>query len=189
MRDRYYPLIYKFDDMVLGTGFVARVKTKGICLMAEDTISGEVWVDAVQPAGFSAGGPNQEAAALAFKKEYQALLQELASEANGHEEFDALMRSTMLQTCALTMSRWEEARELVRSGKITSDWLPQDTNDQKASVDVTTMSLSDVTTMSLPTETREKIQDLISQPQSPLLDGAIWSRESSGEMWLSVKAA
>ena len=173
MSGKHFPLVYTFDDVFQGHEFVARVETSGLCLMAQSSDEGEVWVDAVHPAGFSAGGENQPKAILAFKKEYQYFLRELVQESASGLVFQATARSILGQICEQSLADWNAAHELVRQGELDSDWLRRETGSHAARYRVRIFN--------------EESADLIpDQTEMQDLGSGVWSQENEFESALAA---
>lgn len=168
---KHYPLVYTFDDVFQGNGFVAHITAKGLCLMQEVPETGEVWIDGVTPAGFSAGGSDQKEATRSFKKEYQDVLQEIAEESKTSEKFEGLSRSILNQICHETKVLWDEAHDQVKRGETTSDWLREEHGDHAGEVKIRIYNLSQQNPVSNPSFT---LDSQIHNPNLPE-DSRVWS--------------
>lgn len=80
-----YPLIFSYQDLVEGNGFVARVEIQGRVLLCDE--GDGFWMYGVHPGGVAGGGTDCETAMCQFKENYMAVLLDIAEEASTFSQF------------------------------------------------------------------------------------------------------
>jgi hypothetical protein len=118
----FFPLVFRFPDVIVGAGFVARVMAEGRVLLTEE--DGEFWMYGVIPAGVVGGGKERAAAFREFKISYLSFLFDIASEAASYEQFAAAMRGFFQQVNRRTEALWCTALTEVRAGNVIASDLP-----------------------------------------------------------------
>lgn len=111
-----YPLLFTFQDMVSGKGFVAGViaKGRGICELEED---GKWWFYGVEPGGVADSGDSPGAALFNFRNTFRSVLFDLAEGSDNFEAFSATVQSFFHEVDEVDGQRWRESAEALRSKK------------------------------------------------------------------------
>jgi hypothetical protein len=118
----FFPLVFRFPDVIVGTGFVAGVIVEGRVLLTEE--DGEVWMYGVIPGGVVGGGRERAAAFREFKISYLSFLFDIASGAGSYEEFATAVRGFFEQVNHRTEELWCTALTDVRAGNAMASDLP-----------------------------------------------------------------
>ena len=139
MSETKSPILFTYRDVLAGNGFVAGVEIKGRYLMLEE--NGEVWVDGVEPGGIGAGGSSQKEAAAAFRQMYQKVLFDIADDATIFEEFKAEVEKFFSDINEPISQEWWSAVELVREGKVISEWLEKEPAESEMGVQVIELAM------------------------------------------------
>lgn len=109
---RQLPILFTFTDKVAGNGFVAKVIAHGRALASEE--EGGWWLYGVQPGGIAAGGATLAEAQVEFRKDFTAVLFDIADEAKDPASFEAGVRDFFGQTNQPTADDWQTAVSWVR---------------------------------------------------------------------------
>lgn len=118
-----FPIVFRFRDIIAGTGFLARVQVDGRALLVVED-DGDQWVFGVQP-GSVAGGASDAATALnEFKTRYQSVLFDIAGEAKTFDEFEREVRAFFDSSDAADDAEWAAALAAVRQTNAKLDELP-----------------------------------------------------------------
>jgi hypothetical protein len=117
-----FPLVFKFEDVVAGDGFVARVLAFGRALLVQEE-DGDFFVYGVTPGAVAGGGTERSEALSAFKKSYLTVLFDLAAETSDAVAFEEQVRGFFYESCDDLNGAWQEARERVLAGEIELDVL------------------------------------------------------------------
>jgi hypothetical protein len=134
------PLYFRFDEMVLGNGFLARVRVDGRAT-AEIQDDESVWIFGVFPGGLAEVGPDLNAAFSVFRHAFRAVLVDIATEKPTFKSFKAEVERFVHETNDEALAEWEEARRLVRAGHRPTESMPHDTADRKPGVKVVHLEL------------------------------------------------
>ena len=135
MKGTKYPLLFTYHDILAGNGFIAGIRIRGRSLMVEEE-DGDVWIYGVNPGGISNGGKSQKEAASAFRSVYQAVLYDIAEEAQTFAELKDEVESFCAETNVPNAQEWRKAVKLVRNGLLGSDWLDRRPADSDRGVEV-----------------------------------------------------
>lgn len=106
------PLLFNFQDLVAGKGFIAGVATRGRALLQEE--DGQVWLYGVEPGGIAATGSDRQAALQDFRNGFRHVLIEMAAEAESFEGFRLLVQKFFREIDRSELSEWTEAHAAVR---------------------------------------------------------------------------
>jgi len=117
--EQSYPLVFKFEDIVSGNGFVCRILAQGRALLVEE--SDGFWVYGVTPGGVAAGGAERSEALGAFKKAYLSVLFDIAADKSDPVELEAQVKSFFDESCSDLLEPWQEARVRVQAGELKLD--------------------------------------------------------------------
>lgn len=109
-----HPLIFTFQDTITGHGFQAGVKLHGRGLMVKES-DGKWWLYGVRPGAITESGHTWEEAYLRFRRSYQELLNQFASEADSYGGFKKELTRFFNQTDS-DAQRWDIALACVRAG-------------------------------------------------------------------------
>lgn len=118
----HYPIILRFDvNIVAPAGFAALVVIAGRALAME--ADGEFWMDGVNPGGLTADGSTLHAAASAFRKTVELVIDDIADEAANFIEFRQGVEHFFYEVDSQTADAWTLAREGVKSGAVKVEGL------------------------------------------------------------------
>lgn len=117
------PLLFRFQQLVAGAGYVAVVRMSGRALLEDE--SGEFWITGIEPAGFAGGGLTREAAFDDFKTEWARCLFDIAAEAPTFEAFDNACQEFLRATVDHLDRDWHAAHARVKDGSMSDDRLPR----------------------------------------------------------------
>jgi hypothetical protein len=129
-----YPVLFGFQDLIAGQGFIAGVTVNGRALLVDE--GDGYWMYGVNPGGISAGGATANEALAEFRVIYRSVLFDAAAEAVDLEGFRIEVQRFFRETNEPTKDEWDEAVLEVRSGKVSADWLPKGKADSRIGVDV-----------------------------------------------------
>lgn len=132
---KHYPIIFGLRDVVQGEGYIAGVAVDGRALMHEEA-DGYVWVEGVNPGGFSGTGNGHAEALEEFRKAYRAALYDIALDATDFGEFKKAVEAFFSNAGAIPRQDWEEAVHEVRAGRIAADWLGKRPADTPIKIEV-----------------------------------------------------
>jgi hypothetical protein len=135
-----FPLFFRFDEMVLGNGFVAGVRVDGRAT-AEVQDDGSVWIFGVYPGAMAEGGPDLSTAFALFRLMYRRYLVDVAVESSTFLEFQAEVERDFFESSPEAIAEWEEARRLVRAGNQPVESMPRDTTDRPLQIVVANLQL------------------------------------------------
>lgn len=124
-----YPLVFGLRDLIQGEGFLAGVAVDGRALMHEEE-DGYVWIEGLNPGGFSETGESVTEALEKFRRAYTAILFDIASESGSFTEFERGVEAFFADSSPLPTQEWEEAVEAVRAGRVSADWLTKKPADE-----------------------------------------------------------
>jgi hypothetical protein len=132
-----YPLIFRFDDVVSGEGFVGRVTAQGRALLVREDEG--FWLYGVTPGGISAGGHERSEALNEFKRAYYSVLLEIADEATSAGEFEEMVRAFFSEESRPMLADWKAALGRVREGEIELDMERVSADERPPRVDIITV--------------------------------------------------
>ena len=131
-----YPLIFTYQEIVRGKGFLAAVQTRGRALMVRE--DGEWWMYGAQPGGLDEGGASFEEARLKFREAFREILFDIAASVVNFAEFERDVQRFVTEPSEPMVSRWQAAVELIRSKKMIVesplDQLPRQPNENEVEV-------------------------------------------------------
>ena len=158
-----YPILFSYQDILAGNGFVAGVEVRGRYLMVQEDEGS--WAHGVNPGGLSAGGASQKEAAAAFRDMYRKALFDIIEEAATIDELRTEVANFVQQTNGYYAEAWREAVILVREGKLTSDWL-ETQKAEEVQVLVTELVLEEIEneesgTVRRPTPSQNQVEHLV----------------------------
>jgi len=131
-----YPLVFTYQEIVRGNGFLAGVRARGRALMVRE--NGEWWMYGAQPGGIDEGGASFEEAKLKFREAFREILFDIAASASNFAEFEREVRNFATESSEPMMSRWQSAVELIQTKKMTVesplDQLPRQPNENEVEI-------------------------------------------------------
>jgi hypothetical protein len=134
-KDKHYPLLFEFSDLLEGNGFVAAVHANCRALAREE--DGGWWIDGVNPGAMAEGGRTIHEAHLFLLQCFRKVLLDFAKSA---ADFDAFRTATVdffNQTDEESLLEWDEAVGAVRAGERTIEGLVRIPSAQRpAKIDV-----------------------------------------------------
>ena len=133
-----YPLLFGLRELVEGDGYIARVSVSGRALLVDQ--DGEVWVEGVNPGGFSAKGVSHGEALAEFGSAFRTILFDIASGAGSFPEFRAEVQKFFDDTNVPAAREWEEAVQRVKAGQLDADWLNKRPAETKLGIEITEVS-------------------------------------------------
>lgn len=116
-----YPIVFGLRDVIQGEGFLARVAVDGRALVHEEEDA--VWIEGVNPGGFSETGASVTEAIERFRRSYTAILFDVAADAETFEGFRDEVNRFFNDSSPGVVREWEQAVEDVREGRISANWL------------------------------------------------------------------
>lgn len=131
-----YPIIFGLRDVVQGEGYIAGVAVHGRALL-HDEDDGHVWVEGVNPGGFTGTGHSPTEALEDFRKAYTSILYDIALDVTSFKEFQEEVEALFANAGDLPQREWEEAVNDVRTGKVSADWLGKRPADTPLGIRVT----------------------------------------------------
>jgi len=129
-----YPLLFGWRELVEGDGFIARIAVSGRALLTDE--DGEVWVEGINPGGFSASGKSPGEALAEFGLAFRAVLFDIASDAASFAAFREEVQRFFEETNAPALAEWEEAVRQVRAGRLDAEWLKKKPAETKLGIEV-----------------------------------------------------
>jgi hypothetical protein len=118
----HYPLLFGCSELVEGDGFFARIAVSGRALLVDE--DGELWVEGINPGGFSAKGASPGEALAEFCSAFRAVLLDIASGAGSFQELKDEVQKFFEETNVPALRDWEEAVQRVRSGQLDERFQP-----------------------------------------------------------------
>ena len=133
----HYPLMFRYQQAVVGNGFVARTEIRGRVL-GDSTPEG-FWFSGVNPGDASGGGATLQEAYADFRRSLTEIIFDIALEGHGFEAFERAVGSLFEATDRESEAAWLHAVEDLRSGRIGEDFtrLPRLTAEDPRWVKVT----------------------------------------------------
>ncbi|MGA2300634.1 MAG: hypothetical protein ABSG77_08065 [Candidatus Acidiferrum sp.] len=113
----HYPVMFTFQDVVSGNGFLSGVTMAGRALMCKES-DGKWWVYGVHPGGMAHFGESAMEAFSNFRTSYRTVLFDIAEEASNFDAFKTEVDRFYNEVGECEEARWEEALEALRSGKV-----------------------------------------------------------------------
>jgi hypothetical protein len=115
-----YPLLFTFRDKVEGNEFLAVITVHGRALAIQEDDGW--WIHGVQPGGLAAGGHTFLEAYGEFRRDFTAILFDIAEEAKDFWAFKAGVQAFFDETDEV--DEWKAAVEAVRAGNVKADGIP-----------------------------------------------------------------
>jgi hypothetical protein len=112
----HYPLLFGFNDLVAGNGFVAGIALQGRALLVQEEEG--FWMNGVNPGALAAGGKTPAEAQAGFREAYRSVLFDLAHTAGSYETFKREVEAFFHQTDEPTTAEWSQAVLEVRQGRV-----------------------------------------------------------------------
>ena len=107
------PLLFSFQQLVVGAGFLAGVRVNGHALLDEAADDG-TWITGAAPVGFAGGGADRGTAFAEFRNAWIAVLFDIASESGSFEAFRTATVEFLSSKAAPLTAEWEAALAEVR---------------------------------------------------------------------------
>ena len=123
------PLLFTFNQIVMGDGFIAGVQMSGRALLEEQ--DDEIWISGVSPVGVAGGGLDRSGAFANFRKAWAEVLFDIAAEACSFPEFEQACSEFLSASQDSISAQWQSALELVRKNKYVDPTLPSEVADEK----------------------------------------------------------
>lgn len=116
----HYPVMFTFQDVVSGNGFLAGVTMTGRALMCKEKDE-KWWIYGVHPGGMAQFGDSAPEAFSNFRASYKAVLFDIAEEASNFEAFKTEVGRFYQEVGEGEEARWEEMSQGFSTGKIVPD--------------------------------------------------------------------
>jgi len=129
-----YPLLFTFRQKVEGNNYLADVKAYGRLLAEEE--DGTWWMYGVNPGGLAASGSTRAEAYSEFRETLAKVLYDLATDVPDFHAFRGAAQRFFYETDQETVSEWEAARELVKSGEIDIKGMRREESKSPALIEV-----------------------------------------------------
>jgi len=110
------PIIFGLRDVVQGDGYIAGVAVDGRALLHEED-DGYVWVEGVNPGGFTGTGHSPTEALEEFRRAYTSILYDIALDVASFKEFKREVEALFANTGEQPEREWEEAPTATGSGR------------------------------------------------------------------------
>lgn len=124
---KIYPLLYTFQEIVIGSGYIAEVCIKGRATAIAERIESndgdtaeEWWFNGVEPGGLARGGPSMNESYYSFKEGLKEIMVELAYRSAGYDEFKDYVVKFVHEVNEPEARDWSAAVEEVRNGNLDS---------------------------------------------------------------------
>ena len=114
--NRQIPLLFTYNDRVVGMGFTAGVTSYGRVLAVES--EGEVWIYGVEPGGIAGSGSDPKEGLEDFRQNFTNVLRDFASEARSFGDFEAAVQAFFSDVNKPNEQDWLSAVEAVRAGRL-----------------------------------------------------------------------
>ena len=109
-----FPLMFGFNDLVEGRGFIAQIRTEGRATMVFE--DGEWWMGGVNPGGLAASGVTEKEALAEFRNTYRLVLQDSAALAQSFDSFSEDVKRIFASTTDELVAEWTAAALAIREG-------------------------------------------------------------------------
>jgi hypothetical protein len=116
--NRQIPLLFTYQDRVVGMGFSALVATYGRVLAVEEAGESDVWIYGVEPGALAAKGADPKEALEAFRQSFTNVLRDFAAEPHGFTEFESAVQQFFSEVNEPNEQDWLRAVEAVRAGTL-----------------------------------------------------------------------
>lgn len=117
------PLLFNFQQFILGNGFIANVQMTGRAILTDE--DGEVWIAGVAPAGVAGGGPDRASAFTEFRKAWGEILFDIARDAKGYGDFQLNALEFLHSRVGQLDADWSAALKEVRASDYEDPGLPK----------------------------------------------------------------
>jgi hypothetical protein len=129
-----YPVMFTFQDVVSGNGFLAGINLCGralICKEADDAW----WTYGIHPGGIAETGKSALESFATFRNSYKNALFDISEEAANFEAFKIEVERFFHETAADAQERWVAAIQAIRTGQVTPEepfsTLPRQSPDER----------------------------------------------------------
>jgi hypothetical protein len=112
---RAYPVVFAYEELVKGRGFLAGVLARGRALMVHE--HGEWWMYGVQPGVLAEGGETFDEARLLFREAFREMLFDLAEQSTNFDAFKTETIRVLSEVSGPMLARWNVAVQQLRAGK------------------------------------------------------------------------
>jgi len=115
-----YPVMFTFQDVVSGNGFLSGVTMSGRALMCKEN-DGNWWVYGVHPGGMAQFGASAMEAFANFRASYKTVLFDIAEEASNFEAYKTEVERFSKESGEGEEERWEAAARTFRDGTVVAE--------------------------------------------------------------------
>lgn len=103
--ERRFPLVYNFQDLIAGNGFIASVAARGRALLKETTAGCDLV--GVEANGLAAQGPSREVVMREFRLRFRNTLVQFALLSSSFEEFDSEVHNYFTNLHPTVLAQWD----------------------------------------------------------------------------------
>ncbi len=135
-----YPLLFWFNEPIIGRKFVAKVQLQGRAI-AEDEDDDGWWIYGVTPGALADTGATLNEAMAAFRQRLRTVIVDFASEAPDFASFKQHVLAFIQATDDDAQQEWEVARNAVREKGIKLEGLQRETAAGLPSSEVVQLNL------------------------------------------------
>lgn len=115
-----FPLVFRLTNTVKTAGYHAAVITEGRALLIRH--AGDDWVcSAVEPGGLDAEGNQPAESTRLFIREYQTVLEDIASDSPSFQAFERAVREFFADKNCQAEKLWDQAVTAIESGRVAID--------------------------------------------------------------------
>ncbi len=133
-----YSLLFTFEQVIYGKGFLALVVARGRVLMAQEY--DKWWLYGVQPGGMADCGQEIFEAQLNFRAAFKNILLDFAAESENFKEFEKAAKDFFNAIDKEDEAEWIKARDAIRSGKVKAPaelcTLKKETGDFESTINI-----------------------------------------------------
>ena len=115
--NRHIPLLFAYQDRLVGMGFTANVSSHGRVLAVEEG-ENDAWIYGVEPGALAARGADPKEALEAFRQTFTNVLRDFAGESHSFAEFTSAVETFFRSINEPNEQDWRRAVEAVRAGHV-----------------------------------------------------------------------
>lgn len=134
-----YPILFSFNETILGHGFVAGVSVHGRATAEQEQAW---WIYGVNPGGIAECGDSLHDAVSGFRQRFKTVLFDCASEATDFDSFRQDVETFFMTRETAIVNEWESARQQMRSDRVTLESLPRVTAATQPLIEVVKLEIS-----------------------------------------------
>jgi hypothetical protein len=112
-----YPVLFTFQDVVSGNGFLSGVTMRGRAIMRKEE-DGKWWIYGVHPGGMAHNAESAMEAYSNFRNSYRTVLFDIAEESSNFEAFKTEVERFYWECGQGEEERWNADVQTLRSGEL-----------------------------------------------------------------------